>query len=133
MPQKVIQLSEYQASGQYNEIITELRAKLGDLASELFDQCINLATSGKWKKWSDEQPVGSQVCFDVKMLREAGDQNIKMLLDLSEYIGDLNKRLKLKPGAQAKLDTILSNVKSLVDQLDNSKKGKPESPLMKLE
>ena len=106
MGEKIIYLSRYKGYKEYNKIISELHRKLGDLASELFDESVQLAMSGKWRDWSGEQTTGSRIRLDDKMLRETRDPNIGILLELSDYIINLNKRLKPKPGSQLKKATV---------------------------
>ncbi len=105
MSRKIIQLSAYEKNEEYNQALAEIRSKLSDVEDDLFDACVQLAVLGKWKKWSDEQPVGSTVYFDGDMLKESGDENITILIQLLDYIADRNTKLKYKPGISPKQNT----------------------------
>ncbi len=59
-------------------IIDELAEMMGDIAG----YAKVLASLGKYKEWSDKQPVGKELDFSMKMLQNAGDTNVDNLLHL---------------------------------------------------
>ncbi len=134
MSKRVVQFSEYKGFKEYNETLSEIHTWFDNLDEDIFNYCVQLAVFGKWKEWSDKQPVGSQVLFDDDMLREAGDSNIEMLLQLSDHIIDVRRKLKRKPGIPSrqvknkakenqknKDDKILKVTKGLVDEISEGK------------
>lgn len=83
MSKKVINLN------QKNEYKTRLQKTfefLENVKRDLLTEIIDLAVSDKWKKWSDEQPIGTEFSFTDEMLKDTGDENINMLCDLREEV-----------------------------------------------
>lgn len=64
---------------------------------EILEQYItNLATQGKWKEWSDSQPVGAIFTFTEEMMRNTGDKNIDMLNELCDSMWEIRDKIDNK-------------------------------------
>lgn len=74
------------ANTEYQETLKQTIDLLDNIEADLFNQIVGLATSGKWKKWSDEQLIGSVFEFTEEMLRNTGDKNVDLLIELIEII-----------------------------------------------
>ena len=55
---------------------------------------INLAASGKWKKWSDEQAEETSFIFIQAMLSNTGDKKVDLLMVLYERISGIIEELE---------------------------------------
>ncbi len=90
MNKKVINLRE---KNDYNNRLKETFDFLEKVENDLVTEMINLAISGKWKKWSDEQPIGTEFSFTDEILKDTGDENINILCDLREELIKITERL----------------------------------------
>jgi hypothetical protein len=91
MNKKVINLRE---KNDYNNRLKETFEFLEKVENDLVSEMINLAISGKWKKWSDEQPIGTEFSFTDEILKDTGDENIDMLCELREELINITERLR---------------------------------------
>jgi hypothetical protein len=87
---KVIPLNINQA---YAKSIEQTIGTLEQMESEIHFQIIALAISGKWKKWSDDQPIGTEFIFKEEMLRDTGDKNVDLLCELMDKIVEVRKKM----------------------------------------
>jgi hypothetical protein len=71
---------------EYAEAIEQTVETLERMEEEVMNCMIMLATTGKWKKWSDEQPIGTKVEFSEEKLRNTGDVNVDLLCGLMDKI-----------------------------------------------
>lgn len=91
MVRKVINLNQ---KNDYKIRLKETFEFLENVEKDLLTEMIELALSDKWKKWSDEQPIGTEFSFTDEMLRDTGDENINMLYDLREELIKITDKLK---------------------------------------
>jgi hypothetical protein len=82
------------SSREYAEAIEQTVEALERTEDEVMDHMIALATTGKWKKWSDRQPVGSEFEFTGEMLRNTGDVRVDLLCGLMDKIVEVRKNMK---------------------------------------
>ena len=88
---KVINLLEHT---QYKKSILETAECLDKFQSELISYIIDIATKGKWKEWSDEQPYGTVFIFTPEMLNDTGDKNVDLLVEIYESILNAIEKLR---------------------------------------
>lgn len=79
MSKKVINLNQ---KNDYKESLEETLEFLEKTEKNLLTEIIDLAVLGKWKKWSDEQEIGTEFSFTDEMLNNTGDKNIDLLCEL---------------------------------------------------
>jgi len=48
---------------------------------------------GKWKEWDDQQPVGAKIFVDEDMMRNTGDKNIDLLLEIWDKIEEVKEEI----------------------------------------
>jgi hypothetical protein len=63
------------------------------MEQEVMNSMVMLATTGKWKKWSDEQPIGSKFEFTEEMLRNTGDVHVDLLCGLMDKILNVRENM----------------------------------------
>jgi hypothetical protein len=90
---KIIPLS---INKDYAHAIGQAISTLEEMEDDIKSAMIGLATTGKWKKWSDEQPIGTEFTFTEEMLRDTGDENVDLLCDLVDKIEEIMVKLKPK-------------------------------------
>ena len=73
MEAKVISLTEASLYKKELELTIE---NIKNFQETLYNHTIQLAVLGKWKEWSDAQPIGTYFEFDEEMLRDTGDSKI---------------------------------------------------------
>jgi hypothetical protein len=79
---------------EYQEKLAEVIESLNDIEGEINNCMIQLATSGKWKQWSDEQPIGTVFQFTEEMLLNTGDKNVDALVELIYKVIETRENLK---------------------------------------
>ncbi len=79
----IVDLQEY---SQYRQDISETVEYLNEVKDILVDRMIDIATSGKWKKWTEEQAEGTAFNFTLEMLSNTGDKKVDLLFALYERI-----------------------------------------------
>jgi len=92
---KVFKLEEQaEADVKYSISLTETQAYVAEQVRVLRGEAIALAMLRAWKKWDEEQPVGTVLKFTDQMLLECADKNVRKLmeviLDMEEFAGDLD-------------------------------------------
>ncbi len=93
---KIIKINtDYKATPEYRSALTDSVELLNNIEFDLQNLIVNLATTGKWKEWSDSIPVGSKFDFTEEMLKDTGDNNVNELAGLLENILILKEKLKL--------------------------------------
>lgn len=90
MSNKVINLNQ---KNEYKERLSETFEFLEQAEKQLTSEIIDLAVMGKWKKWSDEQEVGTIFTFTDEMLRNSGDENIDLLCDLRAELINITEKI----------------------------------------
>ncbi len=88
---KTIDLIPY--TEQYKQSMEEAITMLTDFEEQLFNNALYLLVSGKWRKWADEQPIGTIFNFREKEMLEAGDKNAIALLELKEKVVEVMERI----------------------------------------
>jgi hypothetical protein len=73
---------------KYRKELSEIVNQLFDMSDQIYSDMVNLATLGKWQKWSNEQPAGTVFEFTEDMLRDTGDKNVDALVELMDKILD---------------------------------------------
>lgn len=69
-------------SPEYRSHLEEILQRLEAMADELADETTTLAMLGPWRKWSDEQEVGTIVNVSGESLLESGDPRVVALVHL---------------------------------------------------
>lgn len=87
---KVIKIESYNA---YNQQLKESIVELEKIKQSLLDMSVNIAISGRWKKWSDDQPVGTEFEFTREMLSNTGDKIVDSFVGIIDLIEDLQEEL----------------------------------------
>ena len=90
MNKKVININQKR---EYEKRILKTQELLTKVEQNLFNEIIDLATIGKWKKWSDEQEIGTVFNFTDEMLKETGDKNIDALYELMDELIRIRKKI----------------------------------------
>ena len=85
---------DFQEHSEYKLHISKTIEYLNKAKDELFTSMINLAASGKWKKWSDEQADGTSFIFTQAMLSNTGDKKVDLLMALYERISSTIAQLE---------------------------------------
>lgn len=84
----------YQSSEVYRQRMADTVDKLSVMEQELHKLIVGLAVSGKWKEWSDKQPVGTQFNFTEEMLKDTGDKNVDELAGLIDEVIRVKEQLE---------------------------------------
>jgi hypothetical protein len=87
---KIIKIESYNA---YNQQLKESIVELEKIKQSLLDMSVNIAISGRWKKWSDDQPVGTEFEFTREMLSNTGDKIVDSFVEIIDHIEDLQEEL----------------------------------------
>lgn len=91
---KIVDLSsKYKSSPEYQAELKNSLESLNNIEDELYGILVNLATSGKWKEWSDSIPDGGTFTFTEEMLKDTGDNNIDDLANLMDELIRIKKRI----------------------------------------
>ncbi len=64
--------SDYASHSRYQEALSEIIIELDQLEEHVISLSISLATSGRWKEWSDSIEIGGKFEFTEKMLKDTG-------------------------------------------------------------
>jgi hypothetical protein len=67
---------------------------MNNFSHKIHESLFNLACYGKWKKWDEAQPVGSEIYVDDEMLRNTGDKNIDLLWEVLDKIEEVKERME---------------------------------------
>ena len=86
----IINLNDY---AEYNKKLSAIMERANNFADEIYESLFDLACEGKWKRWSDSQPIGA--IFDVTedMLRDTGDKNIDMIFEFLDKILEVSAKI----------------------------------------
>ena len=84
---KVIKFkSDFKSTPEYKEEIELILRKIAEFEVELSTIIVNLATTGKWKEWSDSIQAGESFAFTEEMLKDTGDENVDDLTFLMDEL-----------------------------------------------
>jgi hypothetical protein len=93
---------EFYPYTMYHNTLSEVVEHLIDMSDQLFTDTINIAVSGKWQAWDAKQPDGAEFVFTEEMIRNTGDKNADILVELRDKIWDakelLSRRINKKLG-----------------------------------
>ena len=78
---------------QYQETLSELIKKVCSISDVIHDNLFDLACKGKWKEWSKKQPEDTIVYVDEGMIRNTGDKNIDLLLEILDKIEEVKEKI----------------------------------------
>ena len=93
---KVVDISAYNTG--YLKSIQEAVAELRDMEERMFEHALALLMTGKWQKWSDEQPIGTIFNFREEEMWEADDKTVHELLEIREMIRRKRNGIERKYG-----------------------------------
>ena len=86
-PAKIRDIEKYRrAEKRYRDTVAQVRSFLSETSEQLHGMAVDLAVSGPWREWDEEQPIGTEFCFDHEMLLESGDSNVAALVRLSALL-----------------------------------------------
>jgi hypothetical protein len=92
---KVFKLEEQaEAEVKYSNFLRETQAYVADQVRVFRSEAISLAMLRAWKKWDEDQPVGTVLKFTDQMFLECADKNVRKLMEvilsMEEFAGDLS-------------------------------------------
>lgn len=94
---KIIQFDNYfRPSVRYQKTLREFADKLESVSEEFFGIALNLAVSGKWKKWDASMPIGASFSFSEDMLFGTGDEFVTEAINLRIAISDLAESVRAR-------------------------------------
>jgi len=79
---------------------------VNDLSDDIFGSLFGLACLGKWKQWSDSQPIRTVFVFSKEMLRNTGDENIVLLWKLLDKIKEMKGQIRVNTSVEPKEETM---------------------------
>lgn len=84
---KLIKLtSDYRTTEEYQEAVLRTIELLTVIQDQLHNCLVDLATSGKWKDWSDKMPEGTEFTFTANMLKDTADNNVNQICNLFDEV-----------------------------------------------
>ncbi|GHT20229.1 hypothetical protein AGMMS4957_06500 [Bacteroidia bacterium] len=72
----------FNTNNAYAKVMDKTIIALEQMEADVLDTMVNLATEGKWRQWSEEQPIGTTFTFTEEALRDTGDENVDLLCEL---------------------------------------------------
>lgn len=78
---------------EYDALLRETLVYLSEIYDVIFEKALNLAHLKQWKKWNDEQPIGTKVTFNEENLRECYDTKVKCLMDLLDNVYNTKNKI----------------------------------------
>lgn len=92
---KIIKIkSDYKSTPEYRAVLTNTIEKLDNINADLHSLIVNLATAGKWKKWSDNISEGEVFYFTEEMLKDTGDNNVDGIAELLDEVIKLKEKIE---------------------------------------
>ncbi len=85
-----------QSRAEYRETVHGILSALREYSDTIFNNAVDLAFSGVWKEWTDEQASGDEVRITEEMLLQCGDMNVKHLVELVREIDSVIEDLEKK-------------------------------------
>ena len=76
------------SSVEYQELLADIKETLKKTEDDLFVHAVNLCSCISWRDWCESREEG-EFEFDTDMIKESGDENALLLVEMME-------RLKLK-------------------------------------
>ena len=86
--------NDYRLTEAYSATLSGVIDKLENFEIELNELIVGLAVSGKWKEWSDQQPIGTIFEFTEEMLKDTGDINVDAIAGLKDEVMRIKNKLK---------------------------------------
>ena len=78
---------------KYQEKLSEILEQVTEISTVIYENLFALACMGKWKEWDDQQPVGAKIFVDEDMIRNTGDKNIDLLLEIWDKIEEVKEEI----------------------------------------
>ncbi|MEI8202823.1 MAG: hypothetical protein WCH34_07415 [Bacteroidota bacterium] len=88
---KLINIKHYE---EYHKGLRYANLLLEEFSDKIEELTVNLATSKKWKEWSDNHIEGENFTFSYEMLANTGDPNVDLLFTLLEHINDVQEKIE---------------------------------------
>lgn len=89
-------LIDIQDFSNYRAELNKAIEHLESVENQLLLNMFNLATTGKWKNWNNQQNEGDIFECTEEMLRNTGDENIDKLFEIFQKVSDVKSELSLK-------------------------------------
>ena len=86
---KVISMN---SSVEYQELLSDIKETLKQTEDDLFVHAVNLCSSIKWRDWCETREE-REFEFDTSMIKESGDGNAVLLLEMMERLNWLREVL----------------------------------------
>ena len=77
----------------YLHYLEQSREILKKAEEDLFVEAINLCSCKYWKEWSEEKEDGEAYEFDTNMIKESGDKNAILLVEVMAVLNEVRKEL----------------------------------------
>ena len=81
-------------SNLYVNQLKETKEHLEEIAEQLFEDAINIASKGKWQQWFANAKEGDVKHFSEDMLWTTDDKNIHAVLNMRETVLETLKKIK---------------------------------------
>lgn len=88
--------NDYHSRPEYQMALLETIGELEEMKVALQFLMVKLATTGKWKGWSDGILDGEVFDFKEEMLRNTGDPNIDAICAMVDQIQTLKNTIEIK-------------------------------------
>ena len=87
---KVISMN---SSVEHQELIADIKETLKKTEDDLFVHAVNLCSCIAWRDWCETREEG-EFEFDMDMIKESGDKNAVMLVEMMERLNELYLNLQ---------------------------------------
>jgi hypothetical protein len=87
---KTIQFPDNQG---YILALEETKRMIKELEEDLFVQAVNLCNCSCWKDWGEKKEDGEAFEFDTNMLKQSGDKNAALLIELMAILNEVESEL----------------------------------------
>ena len=77
----------------YLQFLKQAKEILKTAEEDLFIEAINLCACTTWKDWSEEKENGEKYEFDSEMIKESGDKNAILLVEVMATLNEARKGL----------------------------------------
>ena len=80
------------SSAEYQELLADIKETLKQTEDDLFVHAVNLCSCIAWRDWCETREA-REFEFDTNMIRESGDENAVMIVEMMERLCDLRRNL----------------------------------------
>jgi len=84
---------KFQNHAKYQEKLSEILEQITEISTVMYENLFALACMGKWNEWDDQQPIGARIFIDEDMIRNTGDKNIDLLLEVWDKIEEVKEEI----------------------------------------